>query len=234
MESRTLPAAFSAPDPEQLRYVTEHFNSLQGLTWVVFGTMFMLEDITLRLGWLSDVPLFGPFLLFGLVVVAIRYVQGYYRRRFGWVEPRTPSNKQVVIFVVVMLVPLIFGRDIEHSSATSLVQYVQSKFHPAHQVNLWAAAGWMLFLCLSLRRHPQQEERHRTYFLLLGTIAWSLVALSPLWWPDVTQLMFWKILSAEGIGLSLVAVGIYDHMTLARLLPQRIPQDANEGNNDEQ
>ncbi len=194
----------------------------------------MLQDIAHRMRVLQDINL-RTVLFVGGFIVAVRYLQRYYRRRFGWVEPRNPTNKQAVIFALVMLVLIIFGRDIEHSSATaSFVQYLQSMFHPAHQVSLIAPVVSMLFLGVSLRRHPQREERYRTDFLLLGTIAWSLVALSPLWWPEVTRLMFWKFLSEEWLGVSLIAVGLYDHMTLVRLLPQRIPQDASEGNNDEQ
>ncbi len=39
---------------------------------------------------------------------------------------------------------------------------------------------------------------------------------------------FWKVLNAGGIGLSLMAMGLYDHVVLIRALPKRVAEGDDE------
>ena len=223
MTSRAAGNAEATFGAERLRYVTRRFQALQGLTWVALGAMMLLirlEDLHGD-GW-SDLA----WLLFWLTfATTVHYIPNYYRRRFGSVEPLGPSNKQAAVFVLVMLVLLLFGRPIGRY-ADSIVAHLQSMIsEPAHPATIFPALFWFALWCTSLRWHPQQEDRYRMYFLSLGIFAWTFVAIYPLWHPSVTNTALWRTLNAGWLGISLIAVGIYDHMTLVRLLPNRVEDD---------
>jgi hypothetical protein len=82
---------------ERLRYITENFQSLQGLTWVAFGGFLALSGIEDIPGVVF--PLWLKYLMkllaIGLPLAAFLYVPKYYERRFGSVEwrvgPPTPN-----------------------------------------------------------------------------------------------------------------------------------------------
>jgi hypothetical protein len=57
------------------------------------------------------------------------------------------------------------------------------------------------------------------------------VFLFPLQHPAITQLLFWRILSAGWLGISFMAIGLYQHMALVRLLPKK-NQEEKEGDGD--
>jgi len=83
-------AACDASKYERLRYVTENFQSLQGLTWVAVGGYLALSEsdkipgLALPL-WLK---LLMKLLSIGLLLASVRYIPKYYERRFGSVEWR--------------------------------------------------------------------------------------------------------------------------------------------------
>ncbi len=225
MEIQASAEAGSTLNAERLKYVTEHFHALQGLTWVAFGAMLLIPSMMdfygLRwptLGWVA-LLISWPF--------AFRYIPKYYRRRFGWVElgPASMTNRQAVIFLLVFLVLLFFGRPIGRY-ADLIYAVVESMIsEPAHPVTLLPVLLWFVYFCASLRRHPSQEDRYRTCFFSLGMLAWAFVVLSPLWHPEITHFKLWEFLKAGWLGISLISVGLYDHITLVRLLPKRIEED---------
>lgn len=223
MISRTADAAITV---ERLKYVTEHFGALQGLRSVLVGAFLLLLPIE-DLYW-GSWPLRGWLFLFVLAALLATacYVPQYYRRRFGWVESRGSTNWQSVVFLSLCFLLLLFGRPLGRY-ADSIIGHVQSTIrYPAFPFT-FPVLFWFALLCTNVRRHPQQEDRYRIYFFSLGTLCWALVALYALRRPDIMLIMFWKTLNACWIGISLIAIGLHDHMTLVRLLPKRTPEADN-------
>jgi len=225
MVSRTADAAITT---ERLKYVTEHFKALQGLRSVLVGLFLLLPPMQ-DLYW-PNWPFRGWFFLLVLaaLMASAHYIRRYYRCRFGWVEPRAPTNKQSAIFLLVLFLLLLFGRSLGRY-ADSIIAHVQLTVPDTAFPYTFPVLFWVAALCTSVRRHPQQEDQYRIYFLSLGAFAWALVALYALRRPGIMPLMFWKTLNACWLGISLIAIGLYDHMTLVRLLPKRIPGDDDGG-----
>ena len=215
-------------NPEKLRYVTEHFHELQGLASVLLGAFFLVSPME-DLFWINW-PLRGWLflLVFGAEITGVHYVRQYYRHRFGSVESRSPTAKQFAIFVSGLVVLLLFGRPLGRY-ADSIISRGQSTLPNAFFPLTFPTLFWFAVLCGNIRHHPQREDVHKMYFLSLGAFAWTLVAIYSLLRPDIMPLMFWKILNACWLGISLIAMGLYDHMTLVRLLPKRIPEEEGGG-----
>lgn len=76
---------------EKVRYVTAHYDDLQGLVWVPFGVLISLVGLLAGLGFTleAETKLVGDLLALGggaliLSMILARFViQGYYRRRYG-------------------------------------------------------------------------------------------------------------------------------------------------------
>lgn len=225
MEADQSADADSALSAERLKYVTEHFHQLQGLTFVAFGIVYLFPvtgvfwDRWPVSGWLA-VPI--GVALVGACVATFPYLPKYYRRRFGWIEPHSPdmTNKQLVFLLLVLLALLFFGRPIGRY-ADSILADVRSMI-PAHPVTFSPALLWSFYLCMSFRRNPHQEDLYRMYFLASGALAWAFTALYPIWHPDAMHPALWKFLDDGWLGLSFIALGLYDHLTLVRLMPRRI------------
>jgi len=218
MDTRASADAGCKLNPERLKYVTEHFHELQGLTNIAMGAGFLLF-FSLRDVYPDPWPWLS-ILLSVLPLLALYYLPKYYRRRFGWIEPRSMTNKQFVLFLMVLLVLLFFGRPIGRY-ADSILADVQSMI-PPHAVTFSPALYWTLYLCLRSRKNPHQEDVYRMYFVASGALAWALVALYPIWNPDAIHPALWKFLNDGWFGLSFIALGLYDHLTLVRLMPKRI------------
>ncbi len=97
-------------DPERLRYLTENFAKLQGLNLVLMGSFLFLTEIESQV---RRIPLSVFLLALALFIVAFKYLRKYHERRFGWIEPPSPSNMSAIIFFVVFLVLILFGRFFE-------------------------------------------------------------------------------------------------------------------------
>ena len=71
-------------EPQRLKYLTENFSTLQGLIWVAWGAVALVQPMQEIYG--ASWPIHGwlPLLacLAGFVVVGY-YIPRYYRRRFG-------------------------------------------------------------------------------------------------------------------------------------------------------
>ena len=72
---------------------------------------------------------------------------------------------------------------------------------------------------------------YKMYFLASGALAWAFAAFYPMWHPDATHPALCKFLNEGWMGLSFIAWGLYDHLTLVRLMPRRIDnyKDDNDG-----
>ncbi|MGB6387358.1 MAG: hypothetical protein WBD25_16730 [Terriglobales bacterium] len=139
MGAQLFADARSALSAERIKYVTEHFHELQGLTSVALGTGFLLTD-SLRYVYPDHSP--WLVLLWLPIFLAFRYLPKYYQRRFGWVEPQAThmTNKQFVFLLLVLLALLFFGRPIGRY-ADSIVADVDSMI-PAHPVTFLPAILW--------------------------------------------------------------------------------------------
>jgi hypothetical protein len=94
----------AALDLRRLRHLTENFGGLQGLNFAFIGALFLLTAMEEVYG--ASWPLRGgwQWVIWAAVIGAMWYTPRYYLQRFGYVEPRNPSNKQVAIFVLVLLI----------------------------------------------------------------------------------------------------------------------------------
>jgi hypothetical protein len=166
--------------------------------------------------------------LAGFVVLGY-CIPRYYRRRFGWVEPRNPSNKQGVIFLLVLVVLLFWGRRVE-SYFNDVTQVIDSMIPDLNgQIELIPLACWIGALCTSfLKRSQRMADPYWIYFLCFGTIACAVVAFYPFWHPGATRSLLWRTLNAGSFGFSLMAWGLYSHFTLVRLMPQKFQEDDGE------
>src|SRR6266567_7806661 len=114
-----------ALDPDRLRYLTENFTGLQDLNFVPIGA-FVLSSARKEVygaGW----PIRGwwEWVIWAAFIGAMWYTPRYYLRRFGYVEPGNPSNKQVAVFVLVLLILFVCGRTLDRY-AKDLTQVIHS------------------------------------------------------------------------------------------------------------
>jgi hypothetical protein len=231
MDARATADVDGKLDPQRLRYITEHFHSLQGLTWVVMGASILVVSVDEIYGYRLP-NLVWRMLLWVPVVATARYIRRYYQRRFGWIEPRGPSNTEAVTFLVAFPVLLFFGRDIAYWGGL-IGDVMQSMIpDPAHHVTVAPVLVWFVFFCANIRHHTEQEDLYRIYFFGSGMLVWTLLALYPLWNPYVLPTGVWKSLNAGWLGITMIAIGLYGHMTLVRLMPQGVVEDndSSEGN----
>jgi hypothetical protein len=227
-------------DPKRLRYVTENFHILQsqGLNLVVLGLMFLEFRIEEVLGgrW----PWWWDLLFLAGCVAGIRYIPRYYRHRFGWIEPRTSnlSNKLLFVLIPVFLILLFFGTNIGRF-ADAVAARVGDRLHemisdPTHRANLNPILWWLWFLSMDLTAPLWRSRRvddHALYISCVGVLFWSVVILyPPLRYPEIMQFTIWKILNAGWLGISFIALGLYGHLTLVRLLPKRIHEEDGDEN----
>ena len=218
---------------ERLRYVTENFQSLQGLTWVAFGGSLALYDTENIPGvvfpwWLK---LLMKLLGIGLALAAVRYIPKYYERRFGSVEWRVgPPDARFPIFalafVVIFLVILLFG-SAGGRYLDSVVAELSNVAHrmisdPDHRANLSPALWLFVFLCPGISRKKSDLQRKRSIFYFACDLFWvGVLTFLPLRHPEVTQQALWRILNACWFGIMFMLLGLYDHFMLVHLLPAR-------------
>jgi len=213
------------PNYVRLRYVTENFKSLQGLTWVVLGSEFLLLKIEDVVGEL--LPSWLLLLAEGVILAALMYVPKYYQTRFGSVEPRTPSNKHAVLFLLVLLALGWFGHPLGRYLDSAIPQ-ASSQIHlmisdPDHRANLLPVFFWTVMLCVRLSRRSRFASPLDVAFDLACLLSWTFaLVFYPLRHPDITKLTSWKVLNAGWFGISLILSGLYDHLALIALRPRRL------------
>jgi len=208
----------------RLRYVTENFQLLQGLTWVAFGGAFFLFSAEKVPG----VPL--PWLLglsgVGLLFASYWYFPKYYERRFGSVESKTPSNAQFLTLMLVLLFMIFFGRAVGRY-ANSAASEISNETHrmirdPDHRANLLPVLFWFVLLFLGASSKSPALSRLRVAFDCGCLFCWTgVLTILPIRYPEVTQQTLWRIVNAGWLGITIMLVGLYDHVMLVRLLPKR-------------
>lgn len=219
-------------DHERLRYTTRLLGSEPGLNMALLGTFIFFTSV-----W--DWPSGWSTLLAALVGVAFlgggwriyiaayeRWIPAYYQRRFGSVQAAPkPWSKWDALLFLAFLVLLLIGWPIAHYLLGHLHVMISD---PLRQINLSPSVLWMGLLCSSLRWHMSRIERQRLYFVLVGMVGFASIVSYAILHPDAKQLGWWKILNAGGIGLSLIALGLYHHISLVFLLPKRLAEGDDE------
>jgi hypothetical protein len=224
-------------DHERLRFVTRLLGAQGGLRTILFGTfLFWIEanhDVWhwhWPRGWAG-----GLAWLVGMVVFFRawqRWIPRYYERRFGHVEPQEMSAKRFGILLLALLALALFGQPIANYFEPSVSSFLAGVHlvisDPAQQVNLYAPILWTAGFFSSLRWPLRRMERQRLCFELAGLIGFVSIAILPMWHPDAEKLGLWKVLNAGGLGLSFIAVGLYNHIVLIRALPRRLAEGDDE------
>jgi hypothetical protein len=133
-------------------------------------------------GWWPLLASLASFMVLGYSIPK------YYRRRFGWFEPHGPSNRQVVIFLLIFVVLLVWGGHRE-MFANDLNHVIDSMVpHLNGQIELFPLARSIVSLSAGfLNRSRRTVDPHWIYFLGVGTIACALVAFYPFWDTEATQ-----------------------------------------------
>jgi hypothetical protein len=213
----------------RLQYVTENFSALQGLMMVAVGIEFLAFRISdlLKHSWLS-------FLMsavgIGAAFIAVRRLPGYYEHRFGKVEqqPRPMTRGQAIGFlgvIVGILVFSIFGHPLGRffSYIWAAINYhLNAMFAgPDHRLNFLPVFSCLVVFVLNISfRHDDRIDLRRASLWLGGTLFWGAIMLFPLHHPDLVDLTWWKVLNDGWFWISLIILGLYDHLTLVWLLPR--------------
>jgi hypothetical protein len=207
-------------DRRRLQFITQGV-SAQGLCATAVGALFLLQSVVepYRLPWLR---LFTGAASIAAVFLIIR-IPRYYEHRFGRVEPRTPSTKQLIL-LVAMLVALCVLRE----PLGLLVAHAAGRSHalildPGQRIEVFPFLLWIAMLGVALFR-PREPISERVGFAFCGAVASGFVVFYPLWRPGSTHLIWWRILNSGSLGIFLIALGLYDHFTLVRLLPKRVEE----------
>jgi hypothetical protein len=233
MQDATAPSTANAElpvDHERLKYVTGLLGTQeQGLNTALFGTFLFLMEAPLN--WPRGWP-FGLAWLAGMLIFFAAWrswIPKYYRYRFGRVEPQEISAKGFGILLLVLIALMLFGRPVARG-LEPLASSFLGRLHllisdPSHQINLWASSFWMASLFASLLWRRRIVGR---WFCFLGLLASLSVALFPIWHPAAERLEIWKVLNGGGVGLSFIAIGLYEHIVLVRALPTRVAEGDDE------
>lgn len=156
------------------------------------------------------------------------WIPEYYKRRFGSVHAaREPWSKWDALLFLAFLVLLVIGWPIAHylPIASRLLGSLHTMISdPAGQIDLSPSLLWIAAFCGSLRFRMRQ----RLYFVFVGMIGFASFVSYAVWYPDAKQLVFWKILNAGGLGLTFIALGLYDYISLVVLLPKRVAEGEDE------
>jgi len=226
-------------DHERLRYVTKLLGSPPGLNIALVVTLTFLVNAREILplhslsGWwsaLAGLAWLASMWALLRILVTDRIAE-YYQQRFGSVQsaPKRGSKWSALFglaFLLAFPVVLFIGRAGYLDPVISHLHMMISD--PAREINLWPSLLWAVLLCGSLRRQTSGIERHRLYSLLSAMIGVASIVLYAIWHPDAKQLVSWKILNAGGLGLSLIAMGLYDHFILVRVLPKSVVEGDDE------
>jgi hypothetical protein len=216
-------------DHERLRNVTRILGARQGLYTVLFGMIWLLKELgdvwEWREGWLS-LRLSLPAGIAIVILANRRWIPRYYRKRFGHVEPREISAKQFGVFLGVIILLMFFGEPLAHR-VDPMVSSVSNHLHlaisdPAHKVDLAPSFFWAVMLISGLVGDWRSIEWKKLFFVFCGMLAFTSIVLVPIWFPEARQARLWQLFNAGGFGLSLIALGLHDHITLVLMLPKRI------------
>jgi Ca2+/Na+ antiporter len=216
------------PDLNRLKTATERYAAGNGLNFIFVGMSFLLSSV-IRFFLIP----FWLLILFLLASIAIaRYIRRYSERRFGWVEPKPPSNRAVGIFLLIMFVG-VFSRHWIDNQLNPILSELGDRIHfaiwdPHHLVDIQPLVFWMVLCCTSIRSSVIRKGRSVLLLFAFGLLAWSGVAFSPLWHPKITQLTLWRVLNEGWLGLTMIAIGLYQYVDLLRLMPRSVVENTDE------
>ena len=222
-------------DQDRLRYATRTLGAQQGLYLIVFGAGLLpieLREVLPPIAreW-SLLKALAYFVACAFVwTTYTRLIPRYYQRRFGHVELKEPSAKGFAVFLLAVFVLFFFGQALARR-LDPMISDVVARVHvaisdPDRHVDLWPPVFWTGLLLTGLRRHLAKIELRRLSFLIVGIILFTSVAFYPMWHPEARQLGIWRVLNAGWMGISLMVLGLYDHITLLLLLPKRTEEVA--------
>lgn len=227
----------ASAERERLGYVTRLLGGQQGLYTALFGTVLFFMSVEKSGIGPADgglLPAWLPWIVgLGILLAAYkRWIPKYYQQRFGSVQALEPSAKWFGLFLLTLLVLLFIGQPLARYLDPRFSSFAD-RFHvmisdPAHQINLAPSFFWMAVFLSRLRWHMRRWERQESYFLIGGLVASSSIAIYGMLQPEARQLTIWKILNAGGFGLSLMVMGLFDHIALVRALPKRFAEDDDE------
>jgi hypothetical protein len=243
LEQTDSPASFEvAPDDQRLSYITRLLGAEPALNMVLLGALLFFVDL-INWGWPSGwwtllaALAWVAFLVGGLRIYLAaydRWIPAYYQRRFGSVEPAPkPWSKWgarfFLAFVVLLFIGLPFGHYLEPVASRFLDQIHTMISDPARQINLAPSLVWMAGICGTLQMRIRTNiERRRLYFLLVGLVGFASIVFYPIWHPEAKQHMLWRVLNGGSLGLTFIASGLYDHISLVLLLPKRVAEGNDE------
>ena len=205
-------------DLERVRYVTQNYESLQGLKFVPWAMWLVLTGVAAAfwfeppsgffdVAWLRDLVLGA-----GAVLCWVLYFRaaGYYDRRFGKViqrRRRKNSGRDFALFIGVVVLMLLASPLIERLGETATSVYAGC-----------VLAGFILYLWW--------ERRHRLI------VHWPILAALTVvvgFLPAVATLPGHGIsLLSLPVGLLLVAGLLLDHLVLVRTL-KAVPEEGGDG-----
>ena len=192
-------------DLKRIRYVTEHYRDLQGLTAMPFS-LFLLGLAAYEAGWIKPSGWLANEWLLGLLSLSAMFalmwgIGKLYDRAFGWIQPDTRRESRegsVEAWVWGGLWGLAFG--LAHSfSAMSLFGL---------WVVAWASQSWL---------HRKQAVHWLVLAVLIAGMTLTPLldgALGTPYSSATAHEIAIKLVTAIGITI----VGTLDHLTLVRTL----------------
>jgi hypothetical protein len=218
-------------NPERLKYITENFTRLQGLSSISSGVLVIASRVMVAFDnpWVFVPGLAGGIAFWiimmaaggALVILEGVYIPRYYARRFGFVQPRPVttrplSSRQVVFYIVIVIV---FGL---------LLMEMQHAIRPRVDLLALIVAIVMSFAAVGRARGPQRSTALITVAVTLNFVL-AVIAVLPLWLPlGSGQILIWKLINVASPGIPIIFLGITDHLALTRLLPAKTDDDDHE------
>jgi hypothetical protein len=218
MTGATHPA--SGIDPGRLKYLTENFNTLQGLRSVAFGigyAVFMMSNAYWGSGGWS---IFGSLCFLAAYKTSETYIPRYYDRRFGNVKQsprRVRWNRKQLLFGFVRTVAVFL--------VWILAYFLLPSSVPGSRLTNSMVSAFGVELLLF--GFPSTKLRG----VCRGTlgVAVTAFALAPILYPlSESQLSAWKVVNAGSLGFCLVVFGLWDHITLILLFRNTAPDETDD------
>jgi len=211
-----------AVDAGRIRYVTEHFQQLQGLGSAALGagltTIELATDLQSPGFWkIIEVLMMGALAW----AYYTDYFPRYYRRRFGAIERKPVPSKwgiftQLFAFIAVIVAVMLFGR------ALRFEQFLLLAFSLSFVLTL-----------LDMLQSREKSADPRNMYLLPAMLAMVWIYAYPMWHTlDSGHAAMWKILVDLAMPVFLMITGLCDHLLLLRLMPKRIALDEEVGHDD--
>ncbi len=189
-------------DLARIRYVTEHYRDLQGLTLLPFS-LWLLAWAGYDLGWVRPTGwLANEFLLFpaslAVTMVLVWQISRLYERAFGWIAPepkRKPIRRESYGVAAAIMGPI----------------FLKDAFPAVSYIGL-AGTSWALYIWLYLGR--REVKHHLVLSILLATMSLAPLFNADLYPSATARDVAIKLVTAAGI----LVVGTIDHLTLVRTL----------------